>query len=405
MKKSLIALAALAATGASFAQSSVTISGFFNGSYDAMSISGRTSASNKSENRVSDNASRILFNVVEDLGGGMSALGQFDLRIPLDQQPRLNALCGTTTATTCAVPNPVPSGNQHVGLSSTAWGAVRLGRQDIHFTENGNFNPVSLPTLHNAAGVLVTAAAGQAVGRTTRSANLIWWTSPVMNGLGATVGYSTNSYATSGYQDGENDLASSQRKGATTYFRLGYTAGKLNLALSNINEKSDWIGSAATASGVSGLAASQTAQGAVADRKGTIVSAKYDFGVVKAGVAYAQNESTAMAAGAAGATTKRKNTQFGLGLPVNPVSDLALTYTKIGDAGTANAGGTHTTLAYSYNLSKRTQLVAAYTSLKNETAGAHSLFYNADNVIGSIGSTAAAGEKHTVTSVGVRHSF
>ena len=72
MKKTLIAMAALVATSA-FAQSSVTISGFLHGSYDSFSVknSGATRTGNKSENRVSDNSSRIVFNMVEDLGGGL----------------------------------------------------------------------------------------------------------------------------------------------------------------------------------------------------------------------------------------------------------------------------------------------------------------------------------------------
>jgi len=418
MKKTLVALAALAATGA-YAQ--VTIDGFFNGSVDMFSISGRA-AGNASETRVSDNTSRINFRVNEDMGRGLSAVGLFELRFPIDQNSRINALCGTVaaqtaaaatvaqTASTCAVPNPVNSGNAHVGLSSNTLGAIRLGRQDIHYIENGSFNPVGLPTIHNAAGVLHTAAAGATVGRATRSANLIWWTSPVVNGLQGTVGYSTNSFAASGAQDTENDLASSQRQGSTTYVRLGYNVGKLSLALSNINEKSDWIGSTATASGVTGAAATQAAMNANADRKGTTITAKYDLGVAKLGVAMADNESTAYTGGTMGNVSKRKSTQYGAQLPINAMSAVALTYTKVGNVTTAGTeaaatGATHTTLAYNYDLSKRTQLVLAATQLSNDSGAAHSLFYNADNVIGSIGSTAQTGEKHKVNSIGLRHTF
>ncbi len=422
MKKTLVALAALAATGA-YAQ--VTIDGFFNGSVDMFSISGRT-AGNASETRVSDNTSRINFRVNEDMGRGLSAVGLFELRFPIDQNSRINALCGTVqtqtagavatvaqTASTCAVPNPVNSGNAHVGLSSNTLGAIRLGRQDIHYIENGSFNPVGLPTIHNAAGVLNTAAAGATVGRASRSANLIWWTSPVVNGLQGTVGYSTNSYAASGQQDTENDLASNQRQGSTTYLRLGYNVGKLSLALSNINEKSDWIGSAATATGITAGSnvAIQTASGAQADRKGTTITAKYDLGVAKLGVAIANNESNAYTAGAlTGTVSKRTSTQFGAQLPINAMSAVALTYTKVGKvsengAERAATGATHTTLAYNYDLSKRTQLVVAATQLSNDSAASHGLFYNADNVIGSIGSGANAGEKHKVNSIGLRHTF
>jgi len=341
MKKTLVAVAALAATGA-FAQ--VTITGFFNGSYDNFSITNPNASrtGNTSENRVTDNSSRIIFGVTEKLTNDLSAIGQFDLRFSVDQMSRVNATCATPavaaqTAITnanlngptvpagvsiaaqtasaaggCAVNNPVSAGNSHLGLSSASLGTLRLGRQDIHYTENGNFNPVGLGLLHQAATVATTAAAGAAVGRSSRTANLLWWTSPTYNGFTGTVGYSTNGYSASGQQDTENDMASGQRKGGSQYFRLGYASGPLNLAYSNLNEKSDWIGTASdsTVAG-SAAAAAQAAQSAQADRNGSIYSAKYDFGTVKLGAAYFQNESQAYAAGVAGATSKRSAYQLG----------------------------------------------------------------------------------------------
>jgi hypothetical protein len=227
--------------------------------------------------------------------------------------------------------------------------------------------------------------------------------------MDVTAGYSTNSTAGSGLQDTENDLASSQRKGGTTYLRVSYADGPLSLVYSTINEKSDWIGTAATAPGVTGGPAAQTAQTAQADRNGGVLTAKYDFGKFKLGGAYWQNESKAYSAGAAGNTFKRGAWQMGLGFPMG-ASNLAVTYTKLGTVKengveAANSGATHTTLAYSYDFSKTTQGVLAYTSLANSSSGAHSLFYNADNVLGSIGSTAAAGERHSVSSVGLRVGF
>ena len=68
-------------------------------------------------------------------------------------------------------------------------------------------------------------------------------------------------------------------------------------------------------------------------------------------------------------------------------------------------GATSLGLAYSYDLSKRTQVFAGMQTITNQASGAHSLFYNADNAVGSMGSSAIAGEKHSVTSFGVRHSF
>ena len=145
------------------------------------------------------------------------------------------------------------------------------------------------------------------------------------------------------------------------------------------------------------------------DRSGTIVSFKYDLGMAKLGVAVANNNSQTMASGAGTDKFKRTNTQFGVGVPMG-ASNFALTYTKVGNenknaAEVANTGASSVALAYSYDLSKRTQVFAGMQTVTNKSAGAHSLFYNVDNAVGTAGSTAIAGEKHSVTSFGIRHNF
>jgi len=141
-----------------FAQSSVTISGFFHGSYDTFSVknAGATRTGNKSENRVTDNSSRIIFGVVEDLGGGLSAVGQVDMRFALDAQQRFapDDLPGATTVNPIGFPGA--TGNNHVGLSSKTMGAIRLGRQDIHYTEGAHLNHTSAGTIASSINVLHT---------------------------------------------------------------------------------------------------------------------------------------------------------------------------------------------------------------------------------------------------------
>jgi len=70
MKKSLVALAVLAASGAAMAQSSVTLFGIVDAAY----TSGSGSVSDKTQLTNSGyNSSRLGFRGVEDLGGGMKA--------------------------------------------------------------------------------------------------------------------------------------------------------------------------------------------------------------------------------------------------------------------------------------------------------------------------------------------
>jgi len=75
MKKSLIALAALAAVGSASAQSSVTLYGVVDVGYGSHKTTGPAGASIKSRG-IMDTAnagSRIGFRGVEDLGGGLKA--------------------------------------------------------------------------------------------------------------------------------------------------------------------------------------------------------------------------------------------------------------------------------------------------------------------------------------------
>jgi len=112
MKKSLIALAALAATGA-FAQSSVTISGAMDVGLMSQSFGNNTSVQNVSTG--TNGASRLRFVGVEDLGGGTKA------NFWLEMQPSFQN--GTTSAA------GLFNRGAWAGLSNTSLGEIRLGRQ------------------------------------------------------------------------------------------------------------------------------------------------------------------------------------------------------------------------------------------------------------------------------------
>ena len=104
MNKKLLAVAvagALAAPGVALAQaSSVTISGFFKVGWENLNYSNAVATRlNTSQYRVVDNSSRIIFTSVEDLGNGLSAVGQLDVRFAPDQ------------VSTIQTSNPIGSGN------------------------------------------------------------------------------------------------------------------------------------------------------------------------------------------------------------------------------------------------------------------------------------------------------
>ncbi len=88
MNKKLLAVAVASALAVPVtASAQVTISGIFKVGISNISMGGTVTPgrANDSQLRVDDNSSRILFNVTEDLGGGLAAIGQLDLRFAPDQ--------------------------------------------------------------------------------------------------------------------------------------------------------------------------------------------------------------------------------------------------------------------------------------------------------------------------------
>src|SRR5271170_1069795 len=182
MNKKLLAVAVAgaftAAPLAAFAQSTVTISGFFKTSIEDISIhsygaapnggpSSRPAGGNSSEGRLADDSSRIVFNVVEDLGGGMRAVAQADLRFNAS-----NPSSGL----------PPFSGNTHVGLRGS-WGQVRAGLQDLHYgatesyiADKGDLRTTNISLLAYAGG------GGQAIANGTRTPNVVFYDSPELFG-------------------------------------------------------------------------------------------------------------------------------------------------------------------------------------------------------------------------------
>lgn len=410
MKKSLIALAALATISSSFAQSSVTISGFMHGSYDTFSVknAGATRTGNKSENRVSDNSSRIVFNVVEDLGKGLSAVGQFDMRVGLDAQQRFapDDKPGATSLNPASYGGT--TGNNHVGLVSKDMGAIRLGRQDIHYTEGAHFNHTATGTIASSVNILHAApgAGNSSSANWSRTPNLLWYASPTIAGFSGVLGYSTNGTRSSGgFMEQENDMASNQRKGSTAYQRLAYTNGPLALVYSNVNSKSDWIGTGTISAGSSVNSQAQ----ANPDQNSSIITAKYTMGDFSVGYAAATNTRNAVATATLGQETKVATNQLGLGYKTG-AHNFAYTLSNKGDTKTAgvtvaNTGAKQTSLVYGYDLSKRTSVSIAMVNLTNESGASMALFYNGENAVGSYGSAALAGEKHTATAISLKHSF
>lgn len=194
--------AALAVPAPALAQSPVTVSGYFKMAVENVKL-GQSAKSPNNETRVADDASRLIFSVVEDLGGGLQAIAQLDTRITSD--------AGTLTG----------SGTNFVGLRSKSWGALSLGRYDLHYqlvpseinAKAGSYKAQSVAVLAFAGG------GGTTVAGNTRTSNVIRYDSPNWSGFAFTAAYSSNAPGQ------EADLGSSARKGRAWNFTPTYAAG------------------------------------------------------------------------------------------------------------------------------------------------------------------------------------
>jgi len=352
MKKTLIALAAVAATGAAFAQSSVTMFGIVDIGVTSIDQGGDRLTSVSNEGQASN---RLGFRGVEDLGGGMKASFWLEGGFSTDTGVGGGSAGGFEF-----------NRRSFLGLSG-GFGEVRLGREYTPTFWN-----------HSAYTVFGTNGLGNSV-------NTFGAGNPL--GSGATTAVRANnsiSYFTptiAGFQGqlmlGLKESAAPNTANEYTGVRVVYSAGPLSASI-------------ATASEGSTIAAESW--------KRTNMGATYDFGVAKLFAFYVQGDFG-----------DRENKQFALGAtaPVGPGTvKVSFAQAKFNAAAVAADGtrndATHVTLGYDYNLSKRTVVYGVYSRVSNEGAGTFSTNYTGS---GATGAAVTPGGNSTGFAIGVRHSF
>jgi predicted porin len=157
MKKSLIALAALAVVSAASAQSTVEIYGRAHLGLDSWGMTGGTAAAGtgavtdlKSRARMIDNGSRIGFRINEDLGGGLRAFSVIETGINLDTATN-NGQSGSANSGT----GFLGTREAHVGIGN-GQAEVRLGRQNV-FWGNGKIEDVGSNLIYGGVTSSYTA--------------------------------------------------------------------------------------------------------------------------------------------------------------------------------------------------------------------------------------------------------
>jgi predicted porin len=429
-KIAAVAVAGLfAAPAVALAQSSVTISGVFKAGFENLKINNyttnsATAASNStgrgqgsgkdSQYGVVDDSSRIIFNVREDLGGGLAAIGQLDIRM----NPSDNNIPASQN-----VSGVIGQGNSHVGLQSSSWGRVFFGRQDLHyFNTSGNISgknslradSISLIAYAGAYGRSGTPVnGGTAVANATRTQNVVHYTTPNWGGFTGIIAYSSNPGGNE--TDIGNTASQSIRRGNAWNLNPNYAAANWQVGYSYWRSKPDSgmatnvAALATTLAGISGIA---TAFGG-SDQRAHRVYGDYTFGFgLKIGLAW-DNSKLEGNTGPADGVTLSKRTVWSIPAQYSFMGKHQITghytWAKKDTADVINGFGSDTAahmwaIGYSYDLSKRTSVGLTYARITNHSNAGYNFFTNAGLGVG--GTTGImAGEDPRIFGTTLRHAF
>jgi predicted porin len=372
MKKSLIALAVMAAAGAASAQSSVTLFGIVDANYNYISADGNGHVSRLTDSGY--NSSRLGFRGTEDLGGGLSASFWLEAGVNNDNGTgdatnTNNQLTGTSSAS-AGTQGLTFNRRSTVSLAGN-WGELRLGRDYVPMFWNLTvFDPFgtngvgSSTNMTIGAGLGTSAAGGLTTG--VRASNSVgYFLPPNLGGF----------YGQAMYAMGENasNAGATADDGEVWGGRLGFASGPFNIAGS--------YGELTLATG---------------DYKMYNIGGQWDFGMFKLMGQWAVDE---LEGTATTASSKQESFLIGGLIPVG-AGEIRASYvaTNVKESRTTLTpdDGQLFAIGYVHNLSKRTAVYATYARVMNKGSG--TLFNNGRAV------TEAGGDADGFD-LGIRHSF
>lgn len=316
MKKTLLALAAIAASSAVFAQSSVTLYGVVDASVE--SVKGTDTVTRvSSDNLVS---SRLGFKGTEDLGGGLKANFVLEAALAVD---------------TGATKDRFFDRAAWVGVSG-GFGALRFGRQDTSIGElAGNISILGAQAYDDLK--ISGAFSGNTYRRTD---NAITYILPkFVDGLSAQVQYSTQA----------SGAESTDKLGSHFGLNVQYAVAGFSAGLGYIDAKES---------------VKNTTVAKESDGTGVLAYVGYDFGVAKL-TGYFEQDKRDLAAEKLQVVGGRLDVPFGkdfkLQASYSQVKDhsFSKTDTKGDDAKIVALKGV-------YTLSKRTSVYALFTNVSND---------------------------------------
>jgi predicted porin len=387
MKKSLIAIAALAATSA-FAQSSVTLSGVADVGLQFSSVSKKnvflptTNAGQNAAGTVlnanldnvnalklsSGNNNRLVFAGAEDLGGGMAATFAAQLRFD-----------PTNGFTEGGGARPLFQGESTVGLRG-AFGAVKLGRAltAVQLPNGGIIDPWGVTTV---AGMPYAAgfATSYEAGGEGRIGNAVFYTTPNFSGFSGNVSLGFNKGPTGKTHSAFAGIYSNGPLNAM----LGFENNNVKDSLVQLGANYD-MGAAKLYFGYGAVKG-----GAAADRAGVTFAA----GASTAFIGGLNN--TALAGqGVVAPDGKVTSLTFGAGIPFGAAT-VRVGYAQVkGDVVGAVRTDADTKLGLGvvYSLSKRTSIYSNIASITNKKV--------LDNSVAG-----TTGASKTAFDLGIAHSF
>ena len=376
MKKSLIALAVLAASGAAMAQSSVTVFGVVDSAVSYVNGQDNWSGLNSGGNQTS----RLGFRGVEDLGGGLKANFWLEAGILADNGSGKSGY----SANEVANDGLAFKRRATVGLSGN-FGEVRMGRE-----LTAAYSATSRYDVFGQVGFgasKVWADAGVNGDSTTqRVSNMVTYLSPDFSGFRANVNY--------GFSEDTDAQTGKFSNSASCYMGAGltYDNGPLSLGLGLERRNAG----ANTAEFDVTVPATPVFEGEY-DVNAWSLGGSYDFGVAKLAAAY-RNSEAKWTDGVDSAKDKTKGYYIGLSAPVGAAGEVKASYNRyeITEAGEAKQKADQFALGYVHNLSKRTAVYGTYAYIKNKDGAAVKL--SSDVALKD-------GEKQHAVQVGIRHAF
>jgi predicted porin len=340
MKKSLMALACASAFAVSAnAQSTLTTYGIVD--MGLVAESGGTAGSIDKITSGAQSGTRLGFKGTEDLGNNMKALFVLETGIAADQ--------GGFGYNSDFTRNLAFARQGFVGLQSDA-GTLTLGRQYTPFflTLNGVADPFASGLAGNAQNLIPHSG--------IRMNNAVKYVTPIFSGISGEVAY------------GLGESAGNDRAGRNVGGSVGYSDGNLNVRLAYHR-------------------GNDTATTTTLRDTSTMLAANYNLQVAKVFAAYSDNDVQISGRG------KSRDFLLGVSVPFGKHTFIASYINKDGRSA-LNQDAEQFGFGYTYALSKRTNIYAAWANIDNKRGATY-----------TVGNNSELGSGDKAFNLGVRHTF